>query len=626
MPIRRGWLAFGLFLASMPLMLWHCNSHTASEQYLNLSDSAHYVGMEVCATCHADKAQTFVHTGMGLSFDTVSKQKSSARLTSHHVLYDSFQNYFYYPYWRGDRLFIKEFRLNGKDTTYQRTEEISYIIGSGQHTNSHLIKKGNYVVQAPFTWYAQKQKLDFPPGFENGHNSRFSRVIDEECMTCHNSLPSFKPNSTREFMDIPKGIGCERCHGPGSFHVDFRRNGNIPNGDIDYTIVNPSKLSLDRQIDVCQRCHLQGNNVLKPQKRFSDFRPGMVLSDIFEVYLPQYEDDEQLFNMANHADRMQNSACFKKSKNLTCITCHNPHISVKQTNANHFISICEGCHTSKNTCTEQLKIRTLKGDDCIVCHMPASGSADIPHVSVHDHKIAIHNKIQEPKPAQNPVGLYCVNNQNPDAESLIKAYLTYYEKFEPNTVYQKKAEELLSRNEVPELQIHLLYQKGKWGELVEYANNNKIEQPAGVTCYRIGVANSKVGNYKRAVEWLQLAVLKQPDYFEYKSDLGSNLIKINHFSEAEKILLEAYKQFEEYNPTLNNLGFLYINLAQFKKAQAYLEKSLLIDNDNIIGIENMILLYSQQNNREQEIAYINRLLMLKPNHAAAKQRLAELRR
>ena len=98
---------------------------------------------------------------------------------------------------------LTEFRLRNLDTVYQRTEEITYIIGSGQHTNSHLIKKGDYIVQAPFTWYAQDEKLDLPPGFENGANSRFSRVIDQECMSCHNGLPVMMPDSKKRFRMSP---------------------------------------------------------------------------------------------------------------------------------------------------------------------------------------------------------------------------------------------------------------------------------------------------------------------------------------------------------------------------------------------------------------------------------------
>ena len=64
---------------------------------------------------------------------------------------------------------------------------------------------------------------------------------------------------------MPSGIDCERCHGPGSIHVKQRQNGSKVDTSkyIDYSIVNPAKLSIDEQFDVCQRCHLQGNAILK---------------------------------------------------------------------------------------------------------------------------------------------------------------------------------------------------------------------------------------------------------------------------------------------------------------------------------------------------------------------------
>ena len=74
------------------------------------------------------------------------------------------------------------------------------------------------------------------------------------------------PGSKKAFSYVPNGIDCERCHGPGSLHVSNRLTGVEPEGENDFAIVNPSKLDWERQIDVCQRCHLQGNNVLKPEQ------------------------------------------------------------------------------------------------------------------------------------------------------------------------------------------------------------------------------------------------------------------------------------------------------------------------------------------------------------------------
>ena len=60
---------------------------------------------------------------------------------------------------------------------------------------------------------------------------------------------------------------------------------------IDYSIVNPSKLPLDLQFDICQRCHLQGTAILHQGKSFTDFKPGEHLEEIMDVYLPRFEND-----------------------------------------------------------------------------------------------------------------------------------------------------------------------------------------------------------------------------------------------------------------------------------------------------------------------------------------------
>ena len=116
---------------------------------------------------------------------------------------------------------------------------------------------------------------------------------------------------------------------------------------IDYSIVNPAKLPVVLQLDVCQRCHIQGNAVLNEGKSFFDFRPGMHLSDVMNVFMPVYKGQENEHIMASHVERLKMSQCFiqttKKAeanpnfKNqlypyqnaMTCVTCHNPHVSVK---------------------------------------------------------------------------------------------------------------------------------------------------------------------------------------------------------------------------------------------------------------------------------------------------------
>jgi predicted CXXCH cytochrome family protein len=270
---------------------------------------------------------------------------------------------------------------------------VNYIVGSGQHTNSHLKITNGYLSQMPMTFYTQKKRWDLPPGFENGVNTRFSRKIGLECMSCHNAFPEYVLGSENKYSSIGKGIDCERCHGPGSAHVAQRQTGSKIDTSkyIDYSIVNPAKLSIDAQFDICQRCHLQGNTVLKEGKSFFDFKPGQKLSDYMSVFLPKYKNADKEFIMASHADRLKQSACFIKSyekvkaKNalkpykdaMTCITCHNPHISVRETNKNTFNEACINCHKDiaveagdkKNLLKSGCGLFSSKMSNCTSCNL-----------------------------------------------------------------------------------------------------------------------------------------------------------------------------------------------------------------------------------------------------------------
>ena len=412
-----------LLLALLVLLVEiNCSSNGDTNQntsvYLNHADSVQYVGMNTCKGCHSNIHETFIHTGMGQSFGMANEQKTAAKFNSHAVVYDKYLDFYYQPILKNKEIFILEYRLAGKDTVHKRLEKVNYIIGSGMHTNSHLSQTNGYIFQMPLTFYTQKGQWDLPPGFENKHNSRFSRTIELECMSCHNAYPNIMPGSKNKFVSIPKGIDCERCHGPGSIHVREKQLGHLVDTAtmIDYTIVNPKKLPYDLQVDVCQRCHLQGDAVLAEGKSFFDFKPGQKLSDYINVFLPRYKGDQQSFIMASHADRLKQSKCFVEStrlkintdtkqysnsklsnnnvSSLTCISCHNPHVSIKNTANTQFNNACKSCHGNQKyaslpLCSEKLSIRKTNDDNCWSCHMPKSGTEDIQHVTVHDHRIQI---------------------------------------------------------------------------------------------------------------------------------------------------------------------------------------------------------------------------------------------
>ena len=615
-----------------------------------------------------------MRTGMGMSFDTASRKKSSANF-DHAKVFDHFRNLYYEPYWSADKLLVNEFRIIGKDTSFKRTEQINYIIGSGQHTNSHMMNVNGYVTQVPVTFYTQKSTWDLPPGFENGFNSRFNRKIELECMSCHNSYPEIVMGSENKYTSIPNGISCERCHGPGEVHVRKMQGGKIVDvgKEIDYTIVNPAKLPIELQLDVCQRCHIQGNAVLKPGKSFFDFRPGMHLSDVMDVYMPVYAGNDDEHIMASHAERMKQSPCFIESirkseqvnpnssslfpyKNaMTCVTCHDPHVSVKEMDHEHFNNKCRSCHYGgrndviknevagiNNDCTESKKLRETVNDNCVSCHMPRNNTIDIPHVTTTDHFIRKPVKKEEVKKIKEFVTLACINNPKSDEVSRGTAFLNYFEKFEPGAFYlldsAKKyfpdVDDAQVKSNLKHL-VHLAYLMNKPDLVIHYCerypqalsalNKKSYSNEDAWTSYRIGESYYSIGNSESALLYFQNAVMLAPYQPDFRNKLSNTQFDAGQFEDARKNLQFIITENPKYPSAYVNLGYLLLSVDHnIERADEMYNMALKLDPDNEQALYNKAGTLLYQQNKTGAIKVLKRLLELNPGHGQAGKLLRSL--
>jgi Flp pilus assembly protein TadD len=656
-----------IFICSFIVMLMQCEDHpkqaaeTVSDPYLNHSDTARYVGIQTCMLCHQQIYNSFIQTGMGQSFAHASKQKSVATFEKHTVIYDKYQDFYYHPFWRGDTMKIMEFRLKGKDTVFKRVENVDYIIGSGQHTNSHIYNSNGYLYQMPLTFFSQKKQWDFPPGFENGFNTHFNRKIGLECISCHNAIPDFVQGSENKFNSLPEGINCERCHGPGSIHVQQRSTGSKVDTSkyIDYSIVNPGKLSVDRQFDVCQRCHLQGNAVLKKGKSFFDFRPGMLLSDYISVFLPKYEHADDEFIMASHADRLKQSQCFIKSlrhadstslrpyKNaLTCVTCHNPHVSVKSTNTERFNAACKNCHssTANQVCTEDPKIRNKSSDNCVSCHMPRSGSIDIPHVSIHDHYIRKPVKKEEVEKIKKFIGLYAINEKNPSNELKAKAYIQQYDKFDYNAAFLDSASHYLPDKTITDIQsnfenlVHLCFIKQKYTKILSYVNKvgkadllkTKLQAKSwsnedAWTSYRIGEAYYHINNLEDAFLFYANATTLSPYNPEFKNKLGSVYMSQRKIKDAITVFESVLKENPKNIQAITNLGYAYLISGNANEAERLYNTGSKTDPDYEPLLMNRTGLYIFKKQYTEARILLLTVIKKNPGNQQAKNILEQLK-
>jgi hypothetical protein len=638
------------------IALWFCaGCKTSSREeplpFLNLHDSVTYVGMDACRSCHSNVYDDFIHTGMGQSFGVANREKSAALFGEQHVVYDSLSNFWYRPFFRGDSLLVMEYRLKPHpalrsplpkgegsrplfesgaeaktDTIYKRIEFIAYIIGSGHHTNSHIVNVNGRLFQAPITYYTQRKTWDLAPGFENGFNSRFARVITMECLSCHNALPEPVAGSENKYQAVPLGITCERCHGPGSLHVKEKLAGKVVDTakGTDYTIVNPRQLPISLQTDVCERCHLQGVTVLNEGKSFADFRPAMKLAEVMHVFLPREKDR---FLMASQADRLRQSACYAPGE-LSCITCHNPHVSVKIDQTARFNSACKNCHDASvnpqhkaGSCTESMQARQLKQDNCNGCHMPKSGSIDIPHVSITDHNIQIPGR---PRSTSSEGALVCVTDDDPSPLLMARGYLRFYQGFASSPSYLDSAERYLNlSNESMSVElnawIELHYLRGDYRRVVDLARDKTITDP--YTLFRRGDAFLELGHAEEAVKWLKKAVNAMPLHLEFLNKLGSAQFTAGQLPAARATFQTIVFENPKDDRARYNLGFTALNLGDYATAEIELKECIALNPDYEMAYLNLAKLYQVTGKGANLEQVLQRLLQNMPESELGREML-----
>ncbi len=620
----RKYFVYSIFIISLLIILFNCNTEEISP-YLNIQDkNAHYVGMDECKTCHLQVYETFIQTGMGQSWGIANKEKSAADFSSSKALvYDSVKDFYYKPFWDGDSLSILEFRLSGKDTVHKRLEKVSYIVGSGQHTNSHIININGYLHQAPITFYSQKGQWDLAPGFEKGLNSRFDRKIELECISCHNGNPEMVEGSLNKYSQIKLGIDCERCHGPGSIHVAEKRKGNIVDTSkgADYTIVNPRRMTTDQQNNLCQRCHLQGITVLNDGKTFFDFKPSDKLSNSMNTFMPNYSGSENHMIMASHVERMKMSNCYINSGKMSCITCHNPHISVKYTPQKQYTNACKNCHSSSNDCKEDISIRQKNKDNCIQCHMPKNGSIDIPHVAVTDHFIRKKPIVKNKKELVKFISMICYNNNQPDNRTRARAFLEFYERYENNPILIDSALYYLKKSGVdienePDIDlIRAYFLKENYTKIIQLSkgeNPDKINDDW--TYYRIGESYSKNNDIKKAINYLEKSIKLKPFNLDFQYKLANAYLNNNQIKEAQRIFKLIINENPKYALAYAGLGYIEMTQNNLQLANYYLQVSNALNPDQVQTLINLSVIYYQTNQKEKIKPLLMKALKIEPTN------------
>ena len=362
-----------------------------------------YADPATCTQCHATEAAGYARTGMAHAFYKPSAKDTIESPARESQFYHA-PSGTYYSLTEHDGKYYQHRWQKGFDGNPDNVEElpIDYVMGSGNHVRTYLHREQDgTLIELPLAWYSEDGgHWGMNPGFDNPHPMT-RRPIAYECMFCHNGYPEIPPTAHRDlsanpvYNNLPEGIDCQRCHGPGAAHVKAAQTAGLPLQQVRASILNPVHLSNDRQMEVCEQCHLETTSHLLPDRiRHYDqepfgYNPDQPLAS-FNSYFsrdPEHGRTDN-FEIVDAPYRLRQSQCYLQSQGaLTCETCHNPHDLHKgSTAASYYANICMKCHVS-NLPQEIAKHQHTASNDCVSCHMPKRRTEDVVDAIMTDHLI-----------------------------------------------------------------------------------------------------------------------------------------------------------------------------------------------------------------------------------------------
>lgn len=491
--------------------------------------ASEYVGSAACAACHQEIYSNYSRTGMGRSMSLVTPEFFKSWPTAG-SLDDKNTGLHFEVYARDGQLFQSEYQLdpNGQEI-FRDTRALEWIIGAGENGFGGMVRKGQYLFQAPLSFYSQPQRWELSPGYELS-NSGFNRPILPGCIFCHSGRPNALAEGNGRFASPPfseLAIGCENCHGPGLSHVLAHQMGFDNYQAHDSSIVNPALLTPALANNICMFCHQTGDvRVLKPEKDYKDFRPGTPLDDTLSILVvpPKRESPPQQ-DLLEHYYSMTLSKCYRASEEkLSCVSCHDPHVEPTLEEAPaYFKKKCLACHTEKScTLPAQVREHQQPSDDCAGCHMKKRAVREISHSSITNHRILA--RPDEPFPditfQQTTAALPDLIHLDPapgkkaTPPPLLVLLQAYGELVEKHPEYLNRYYAVLDQLERSDA-------------------NNPLVQGA------LGNRDLHAGKYQSAVEHLRQAINQGPAKTILCTDLADALVKLERASEAVKVLQQA---------------------------------------------------------------------------------------
>lgn len=347
------------------------NKDTDEPELISNSKGEPFAGSVTCASCHKDIYDSHLNTAHYLTSQPATEKYIKGS-------FEPGKNVYAYNY--SVRVAMEKrdssfYQVEYFRETEKKAKRFDIVIGSGTMGQSYLYWHNDHLFQLPITYFSAADAWSNSPGFPD--KVLFKRSITSRCLECHTTFVKTVSAPGKEPEEFAKnkiiyGVDCEKCHGPAAKHVEFQTQN--PNLSASKYIVNPAKLSRQQTIDLCAACH--GGRLEKTRPSF-EFTVGDKLSDYFVVDTTM-PDPEKIDVHGNQYGLLRASKCFKISKTMTCVTCHNTHENEKG-KVEVFSTRCMTCHNNghEKICKLNKSMGTAINTNCVDCHMPLKPSKAI---------------------------------------------------------------------------------------------------------------------------------------------------------------------------------------------------------------------------------------------------------
>ncbi len=516
---------------------------------------------------------------MARSVSKATSDKMPEDFAVRNTVYNKASGDYYTMIRRGNEYYQRRHQIgwDGKETNVLE-ERIDYVIGSGDQARSflHRTSEGK-LIELPVTWYSEKNGYwEMTPGYEFANQKDFHGVISKNCIFCHDAYPSALPKEIEDSEEpifpgeLPTGIDCQRCHGPGRAHEQAAKSKDFNFALVRSTIVNPATLGRERQLEVCMECHLStsgsqdANISVKFNRGIFSYRPGQPLDDYKLYFDLGGKENRNGFEIADAAYRLRMSRCFQQSQ-MTCLTCHDPHHEAhsEKTEAKQ-VKVCEGCHKGVVH-----KAALPKTETCVSCHMPKRRGEFAVHIVLTDHYI------QREKPARDLLAPLTPQAASSNKKTMLAPYY-------PEKLRDHSDDELYMAIVESENGADLQSATALESTIKEYA-------PAQAGFYAaVADAYAKSGSYAQAVTWFEEARKRKPEDRVILGRMVEALLQSGELDRAQQILESVAGKPPADARILANLGNVYARQGQLQKAESTLQQAIKLDPElaqsyNLLG-------------------------------------------